>query len=388
MEVIAIYFPSWHTSPHYEAWYGKGFSEWDLLPTTQPLFPGHHQPLVPSWGYFDESDPAWAAREIDLAADHGVTTFLFDWYWYSGVKVMEEALERGFLQAPNRNRLKFSLMWANHTWGTWPAVTGVPGMGGAVGENRGQSIWLPIRHWLEDLDRVIDYCAEHYFSQPNYLTIDGRPNFVLWDLATFTQQLGGVDGARRGIERMQERAQRNGLPGLYFTANIGCCDDNIYCCGYDRVPNARALGCETVFAYNVVRTPKYPELTNDRPLTEYEDVIASHQHCWREIEKWGVPHHPSITMGYDVTPRWHRGVTLPMDFRSLVYEPIVVNNTPEQYGRLCRMAIERAQQNPADSRAIYLYAWNEWTEGAYLLPEARYGTGYLEALRDALQAAT
>jgi hypothetical protein len=217
------------------------------------------------------------------------------------------------------------------------------------------------------------------------LRFDGRPNFVLWDLATFTQQLGGVDGARRGVERMQERARQNGLPGLYFTANIGCCDDNIYCCGYDRVPNARALGFETVFAYNIVRTPKYPDLPNDRPLTEYEDVIASHQHCWREIEKWGVPHHPSIITGYDVTPRWHRGVTLPMDFRQLIYEPIVVNNNPEQYGRLCRMAIEQAANNPAESRAIYLYAWNEWTEGAYLLPEQRYGTGYLEALRDALR---
>ena len=40
--------------------------------------------------------------------------FLFDWYWYSGVKLMEEALENGFLKAPNRKRLKFALMWANH----------------------------------------------------------------------------------------------------------------------------------------------------------------------------------------------------------------------------------------------------------------------------------
>ncbi|HOF87301.1 MAG TPA: glycoside hydrolase family 99-like domain-containing protein, partial [Armatimonadota bacterium] len=139
---------------------------------------------------------------------------------------------------------------------------------------------------------------------------------------------------------------------------------------------------------NVVRTPHYPDLPDDRPLTEYADVIASHQHCWGEIEKWGVPHHPIVTMGYDVTPRWHRDVSLPMDFRRLVYEPIVVNNTPEQYGELCRLALDRAQRNPAESRAIYLYAWNEWTEGAYLLPEARYGTGYLEALRDALRATT
>ncbi|MHB9022963.1 MAG: glycoside hydrolase family 99-like domain-containing protein [Armatimonadota bacterium] len=384
-EVVAIYFPSWHPNDHYAAWYGKGFSEWELLKTSQPLFPGHQQPKTPSWGYFDESDPAWSAREIDLAADHGVTTFLFDWYWYSGVKIMEEALERGFLQAPNRGRLKFAIMWANHTWGTWPAVTGIPGMGGGVGENRGQQAWLPIRHDVEDLDRVVDYCAEHYFSQPNYWRLHGKPNFVLWDINGLTEQLGGAAAARAALERMDARAQQNGLPGLYFTANIGCCDDNMYCCGYDRPSKVRELGFESVFAYNIVRTPAYPTLPNDRPLVPYDDVIQSHLFCYEQIEKWGVPHHPVVTMGLDVTPRWHRGLSLPMDFRSLHYEPIVIDNTPEKFGHLCSLALRQAETNPADTRAIYINAWNEWSEGMYLLPEERTGTAYLEALRDALK---
>jgi hypothetical protein len=79
-----------------------------------PRFPGHHQPLRPSWGCFDESDPECSRREIDLGAHHGIDVFLFDWYWYSGVRLMEEALEKGFLKAPNRGRITFALMWANH----------------------------------------------------------------------------------------------------------------------------------------------------------------------------------------------------------------------------------------------------------------------------------
>ena len=383
-EVVAVYFPSWHANDHYQAWYGKGFSEWELLKTTRPLFPGHHQPKVPSWGYFDESDPAWAAREIDLAADHGVTTFLFDWYWYSGVRIMEEALEQGFLQAPNRDRMTFAVMWANHSWGSWPAVTGVPGMNPALASENGQSVWLPIRHDADDMDRVIDYCSEHYFHQPNYWCVDGKPNFVFYNTRGFVDQLGGADAAKVGLERMDRRAQQNGLPGLYFTANIGCCNDNVYCCGYDRPSQARDVGFDSVFAYNIVRTPAYATLSDDRPLVRYDDVIESHRHCWREIEKWGVPHHPVVTLGCDVTPRWHRGVSLPMDFRTLGYEPIIVDNTPEKFGRLCRLAVEQMAGNP-EPRAIYVNAWNEWSEGMYLLPEQRYGTAYLEALRDAVR---
>ena len=102
-EVVAIYYPHWHNYDHGSSWKGEGWTEWEGLKAAVPRFPGHHQPLKPLWGYFDESDPKWAAKEIDLAADHGIDVFLYDWYWHSGVVCMEEALEKGFLKAPNRS---------------------------------------------------------------------------------------------------------------------------------------------------------------------------------------------------------------------------------------------------------------------------------------------
>lgn len=120
-EILAVYFPSYHPDAHYAQWYGPEFSEWELMAAARPRFPGHAQPKVPVMGYFDESDPEWAETQIDLAADHGITGFFFDWYWYGGEKFLDAALEHGFLRARNRERLKFCLMWANHTWGVWPA---------------------------------------------------------------------------------------------------------------------------------------------------------------------------------------------------------------------------------------------------------------------------
>ena len=163
-EVVAIYCPLWHRYDHMDAWHGYGWREWELLKSAPPRFPGHRQPLRPSWGFFDESDPEWSRREIDLAADHNIDVFLFDWYWYSGVRLMEETLENGFLKAPNRSRLKFALMWANHDWTDYfPAPYDKP-----------RNIWLPLRHSPADLTRVIDYCIEHYFREANYWTVEGR----------------------------------------------------------------------------------------------------------------------------------------------------------------------------------------------------------------------
>ena len=378
-EVIVVYFPSWHQDEHYQDWYGNGFSEWDLLKSAQPLFEGHHQPKRPDWGCFDESDPAWMEKQIDLAADHGITTFMFDWYWYDGVKFLHRPLEEGFLQAKNRERLKFFLMWANHDWGAWPAITGIPGMAGNA--NQGQHLWLSMTHSMEDCDRVIDYCSEQYFTQPNYWCINDRPVLALWSIQTFIDKLGGEERGAAGIHRMQERSRKNGLPGLHFIANIGCCDDNEYCCGWDRVGRARKLGFETVFAYNIVRTASFASIPNELPIVQYDEVIDSHRLCWKKIEAGGVPHFPSVTMGSDVTPRWHRGVTLPMNFRALKYEPIVVDNTPDKFGILMQMALQQAKNNTSGVSAVIVNAWNEWTEGMFLLPEKQYGSAYLEAVR-------
>ena len=181
-EVAAIYCPLWHRYDHMDAWKGYGWCEWELVKSAPPRFPGHCQPLRPSWGFFDESDPKWSQREIDLAADHGIDVFLFDWYWYSGVRLMEEPLENGFLKAPNRSRLKFALMWANHDWND---VFPYP-------YNKPLHNWLPARHSPADLARVIEYCIDRYFRQPNYWTVEGRLFFSVFRPETFIAQLGGA----------------------------------------------------------------------------------------------------------------------------------------------------------------------------------------------------
>ncbi|RFC42744.1 MAG: Glycosyltransferase WbsX, partial [Verrucomicrobia bacterium] len=42
------------------------------------------------------------------------------------------------------------------------------------------------------------------------------------------------------------------------------------------------------------------------------------------------------------------------------------------------------QQDPQQPFAVFVNAWNEWTEYSFLLPEKRYGLGYLRELKKAL----
>ncbi len=388
MEVAAVYFPSWHPDAFYEQWYGPGFSEWRLLEQAGPLFDGHEQPKQCAWGAFDESDPAWMERQIDLAADHGITCFLFDWYWYGGKKFLHRALEDGFLKARNRHRMKFFIMWANHTWGVWPAAREIF-RGRAIGQtsSEGQALafdkpLLEIRHSQDDLVAVARYGCEHYFNEPNYLHVDGSPVFAFWHWQPLQDQLGSDTDIAGGLKAMRDATPK----GLHIMMNVANYenDETVHCWWPGLIPRLKAVGIDSIYGYNVARTEAFPRLTDEWPVVPYDDVIASHKQLFGLCEDRGLPFHPVATVGFDNTPRWHRGATLPLDFRTHHYEPIVTGNTPRKFGdvvRICRDSIERSG---GGNRMLLINAWNEWTEGCYLLPDQRHGLGYLKALKEGL----
>ena len=374
-EVFAIYFPSWHPDRHYEQWYGKGFCEWELIKTTRPLFPGHRQPLEPVWGYFDESDPVWMAKQIDLAADNGITGFMFDWYWYEGDQFLEKPLNEAFLHAPNRNRLKFCLMWANHTWGMWPAMDdGLRPMNGNV--NQSSTIFLTIRHSEQDLRDVMAYCCKKYFSCENYWKIDGKPVFSVFSTGSLFKYIEPRDAVRI----MNEVAKKHGFPGIYTLMNIGCCNDTEYYCGWGRIPKIRDNGFDAVFAYNSgLRSDFEKTVAPDQPTLDYSFMMENQRYCWERIAEQGMPFLPSVTLGNDVSPRWSRQLTYPWNYKEMGYYPITINNTPEQIAELLRQALSMR------TGAVIINAWNEWTEGMYLIPEKHIGSIMLDTIKKVLK---
>ena len=358
-EVIAVYYPHWHNYDLGSAWKGEGWTEWDEMKAAIPRFPGHQQPKKSLWGCFDESDPKWTAREIDLAADHGITVFMYDWYWYSGVKNMEEALEKGFLHAPNRKRLKFALMWANHDRRDqfWPEF-GKP-----------RTILLHSQNSPRDLVRAMDYCIEHYFRQPNYWRVNGGLFFSIFESEKFVKQLGGAQATRTAFAEIDARLRKAGLPPMHWNAMVS---------NPAQATVMEQAGFRSTSRYNVNTAGKVqPDFTE-----RYEDVMDAHRAHWEKMKASSLVDLPVVTMGWDSTPRCRLDVPWPFEKkREYPYGPVVVGNTPELYGQLLRDAARHMESDPRKPFGVLLNAWNEWTEGGYLLPEERTGTAYLEAIK-------
>ena len=114
---VACYtFPNYHASAIHDKIYGPGWTEYNLVRSARPWYPGHAQPRGPLLGELDESKPGTWEKYNDLCKQSGIDVLIWDWYWYDNEPCLHEALENGFLRASNRNDVKFACMWTNHPW--------------------------------------------------------------------------------------------------------------------------------------------------------------------------------------------------------------------------------------------------------------------------------
>lgn len=113
--IVAIYLPQFHPFKENDEAWGKGFTEWTNVTTSNPRFVGQQQPVLPSdLGFYDLRLPETIKQQIDLAKKYGIYGFQFYYYWFSGKKVMDLPLNT-ILNNPAWN-FHFSICWANENW--------------------------------------------------------------------------------------------------------------------------------------------------------------------------------------------------------------------------------------------------------------------------------
>ena len=375
-EVAVYYFPNYHPDSINALWHGKDWTEWEVVKSAKPRFAGHEQPKVPSWGYFDEADPKWTAKEIDLAADNGIDCFIYDWYWYSNTgKYLHDGLEKGFLKAPNRNRLKFALMWANHDWlNIQPATFD----NGRVALTQGE---VSMQLW----DTISTYIVEKYFKQPNYWKIDGKPYFSIYEIVTFINGVGGIENAKKAIQLLDDKTKKAGFPGVHLNVMSWMVnDDLVKTITGPNPPKSpaemmKSISTESVSTYAYIHHFDY--LKAGFPTAPYKKALDDNKKYWKEFTKNypDVLYTPNVSMGWDASPRCIQSDKF--ELRDYPWTPVVIGNTPEVFKNALLDAKNFLDAYNPKHKIVVLNSWNEWTEGSYLLPEKKYGDAYLKAIK-------
>lgn len=344
VRLIAYYLPQFHPILENDEWWGKGFTEWRNVARAFPVYKGHYQPRLPGeLGYYDLRLPEVMRRQVELAKLYGISAFCFHFYWFGGKRLLERPLDH-FLQSAELD-LPFCLCWANESWSRrW---TG-----------REQDVLMAQRHSPED-DIAVIRDLDKYFRDPRYLRIDGKPVLTIYRAGLFPD-LGGT------VARWRAEMERMGYSGIYLVATNA----------FDFSGHAgHGLDALSEFPPHGVSTPSIegqlavsPARTGGR-IRSYGDVVAA------ETAK-GTPTeviHPGVM------PAWDNSARRPTSAQ--IYD----GSTPDLFEGWLAHAMRRAAANPAGERLVFVNAWNEWGEGAYLEPDLRYGYAYLEACASAIR---
>ena len=93
----------------------------------------------------------------------------------------------------------------------------------------------------------------------------------------------------------------------------------------------------------------------------------------RDAAAIGAVFFPNITCGWDTNSRFP-----PDQKRAIIHQA-----NPQDFERFARAVRDWAKTGIPEGypRLIIINSWNEWTEGSYLEPDARFGFGYLEAVK-------
>ncbi len=348
--VAAYVWPSCHHDERFgDMIWPDGQGEWEVIKKGNPRFEGHYQPKIPLWGYDSDDDPKVMEKWIDAATDHGVNTFVFDWYWLEGGPFLENSLNNGFLKARNNEKIKFYVMWANHDMP--PRLINVHNFPDY------QTSRMEGEVDLENFKTIVSRVIKQYFSKPNYFKIDGKPVFSLFIIENFINGLGGPEKARQAIDYFRDETKKAGFPGLHLQQIVFDTPTEEILAKIDD------LGVNSVTMYNW-----------DSPHPQ--DYIRWGVEGMERIKQWddalSIPFFPNVSIGWDDSPR----------FPNKTKEQIVhLNKSPEAFGSFLQKAKDYCDAHPEQPKMITVFAWNEWIEGSYLLPDMKYGYSYLEVVR-------
>lgn len=346
---IAFYLPQYFPIPENDEWWGPGFTEWTNTARARRLFPGHHQPTLPSeLGFYDLRVPETRQAQSDLAREYGVEAFAYWHYWFGhGTRILERPFQE--VLASGSPEISFCLAWANQTWsGIWH---------GAKDRILREQLYPGAEDDQAHFDTILPA-----FRDERYLRVDGRPVFYVFRPEELPHAAAFVD-------RWQAMARAAGLQGLYLVAEMSdllgagpryrtADTDGFDASAYMRLPADTSPLAQT-------RMRLIRKLMGGPEIYPYSDMVMNHSRTGPRIQ-------PCVYPNWDNTPRSGRGGL------------VLTGATPEKFRANVRDAVDTLVARPTDERLLWVKSWNEWAEGNHLEPDLEHGRAWLQALKEGL----
>lgn len=351
-KIIAYYLPQYHEIPENNEWWGKGFTDWTTVRQAKPLFKGHYLPREPlNDNYYDLLNKDVMKWQAELAAEAGIYGFCFYHYWFKGKQLLERPVDN-YLKWTDIPQ-KYCFCWANDSWKrTWSAIEGNDWY--PLGDGKREQCTVEKRFLIkqtygdeEDWKKHFEYLLP-FFKDSRYIRIDNKPVF------SFFQPVQKGFPFKRMVKFWQKLAIENGLDGIYIIAN------NVYN-RYDQ---------DVVDALSLYE-PSYTRFRDKDFNNSFKQSYKRMCKCILNRTQFdSVPIYYGALVGQDESPR--RGIQ----------GKVMVGSNPIRFEKfLEKLLIKMKYENVG---YLFLTAWNEWGESAYLEPDKKYKYGYLEAVKKAL----
>jgi lipopolysaccharide biosynthesis protein len=332
-EIFCFYLPQYHQCDENDRFWGSGFTDWVNVKKAVPQFTGHRQPITPSdeVGYYDLSVASVLQHQWDLARGFGINGFIFHYYWFDGVRVLDRPL-MNWLANPSIS-MPLAICWANENWTRrWDGLDSE-----VLLEQRYDSDWAG-RFW-QDLLPVM--------GDPRYLHMNGRPVVLVYRPLDLPK--GGTANLISAFPRSSE------IPDPYV---IGV-----------EPPRGRPPLGEHELRYldAVVEFPPNSPL----PLASLREHVVPIPLVPSYADVYGyreAAQDPRSGVLQCVMPGWDNSSRRRQD--AYVFH----GSNP--------VTFRRHLSHVQPGSPLFINAWNEFAEGAVMEPTHRFGEGYLTALTD------
>ncbi len=344
IKLIAFYLPQFHPVTENDNAWGKGFTEWTNVCKALPQFDGHYQPRLPGeLGHYDLRLLDVQRRQIELAKNYGLYGFCYHYYWLNGKKVLEKPLEQ-LLEHPELD-FPFCVNWANENWTKkW--------------DGGDDDVILHQEYSKEDdIDFIED--VSRLFKDSRYIHIDGKPLLMIYRPAHFPN-------IKKTVERWRKWCRENEVGEIYLMMTHS----------FEQIdPEEIGFNATTEFSPNSVRVTS---IKNE--LCFFNKNYGGRVNDYKElIEISSQFKKPAYVKYRSLCPGWDNEARKPGESRIYHHAtPALYQNWLEN---LCKYTDEHFKK---ENKLIFINAWNEWGEGAYLEPDQKFGYGYLDATYQAL----